>query len=73
MKTGKACAIFAQIDSDKYTDNEKGAAILQVLKMQTHNGVTKDSMLCVINYLLRLAFDITGEVQEGSGENELQI
>lgn len=33
MNTGKACAIFQQIDSDKYTLEEKGAAIHEVLKM----------------------------------------
>lgn len=58
MKIGKACAIFQQIDSDKYTVEEKGTAILEVLKMPTHNGVTKDAMLRVINFLLYLAFDV---------------
>lgn len=58
MKIGKACAIFMQIESDKYTVEEKGMAILEVLKMPTHNGVTKDSMLRVIKFLLYLAFNV---------------
>jgi hypothetical protein len=58
MNIGKACAIFAQIDSEEYTDEEKGTAIYDVLKMPTHNGVTKDQMLKVIDYLLKLAFDL---------------
>jgi hypothetical protein len=58
MNIGKACAIFQQIDSDKYTDEEKGTAIYDVLKMPTHNGITKDQMLKVINYLLGLAFEL---------------
>ena len=58
MKIGKACAIFMQIDSDEYTAEEKGTAIYEVLKMPTHNGITKDKMLSVIWYLLNLAFDI---------------
>ena len=58
MKIGKACAIFQQIDSGKYTVEEKGTAIFEVLKMSTHNGVTKDAMLRVINFLLHLAFDV---------------
>lgn len=33
MKIGTACAIFLQINSEKYTDEEKGTAILEVLKM----------------------------------------
>ena len=58
MKIGTACAIFLQINSEKYTDEEKGTAILKVLKMPTHNGITKDAMLEVIEYLLNLAFDV---------------
>lgn len=61
MRFGKAYAIFANIDSPDYTDEEKGAAILAVLKMETHNSVPKASMLKVINYLLRLAFEVPGE------------
>lgn len=57
MNIGTACAIFLQINSDKYTDEEKGTAIYEVLKMPTHNGITKDTMLEVIGYLLNLAFD----------------
>lgn len=58
MKIGKACAVFMQIDSDKYTVEEKGPAIFEVLKMPTHNGVTKDAMLRVIKFLLYLAYDV---------------
>lgn len=59
MNIGKAYAIFEQINSDAYTDEEKGAAIQSVLNMATHNGVTKDKMLCVIDYLLHLAFEVS--------------
>ena len=58
MKIGKACAIFLQIDSDKYTEEEKGQAIFQVVQMPTHNGINKDAMLKVIGWLLRLAYDV---------------
>ena len=58
MKFGKAYAIFANIDSPDYTDEEKGAAILAILEMETHNSVTKAAMLKVIDYLLHLAFDV---------------
>lgn len=43
MKIGTACAIFLQINSEKYTDEEKGTAILEVLKMPTHNGISKSA------------------------------
>jgi len=52
MNIGKACAIFAQINSDKYAPTEKAEAIRDVWEMPTHNGVTKDGMLAVIRYLL---------------------
>jgi hypothetical protein len=45
MKIGTACAIFLQINSEKYTDEEKGTAILEVLKMPTHNGISKSAMV----------------------------
>lgn len=61
MKINTACKIFLQVNSDKYTDEEKGTAIYEVLKMPTHNGITKDAMLKVIEYLLNLAFDIPEE------------
>lgn len=67
MKFGKAYAIFANIDSPDYTDGEKGAAILQILKMETHNSVTKAAMLRVINYLLRLSFEVPEKQEDGRG------
>lgn len=68
MNTGKACAIFQQIDSDKYTLEEKGAAIHEALKMPTHNGVTKAAMLRVINFLLHLAYDVPEQEMEACGD-----
>lgn len=58
MKIGKAVAIFLQISSKKYTDEEKGQAIMQVVQMPTHNGINKDTMLCVIWYLLNICFEL---------------
>lgn len=58
MNLAKAIAIFAQIDSDKYTDDEKGTAIMQVTQMPTHNGITKTAMLKVIWWLLNMCFDL---------------
>jgi len=67
MKTGKACAIFMQIGSDKYTPEEKGEAINEVLKMPTHNGITKDTMLKVITWLWDMCFEYreAGEGEQG--------
>ena len=45
MNIGKACGIFEQINSEKYTDQEKLYAIKQVLDMPTHNGITKAAII----------------------------
>lgn len=58
MNIGKAVAIFANIESDKYTVEEKGIAIMLVSQMATHNGITKTAMLKVIWWLLNMCFDI---------------
>lgn len=66
MKIGEAVGLFLNIGSDRYTDNEKGTAIKMVLDMPTHMGITKDAMLRVIDYLLRLSFD----VNDGNDETD---
>jgi hypothetical protein len=58
MNIGKACAIFAQIESDQYTDLEKGIAVYMVMAMPTHNGITKDAMLRVIRWMFQQIFEI---------------
>ena len=58
MNIGKATAIFLQIASKEYTDNEKGQAIMQVVQMPTHNSIKKDAMICVIWYLLNFCFEL---------------
>lgn len=50
MNIGKACAIFEQINSDRFTDAEKLEAVREVVEMPTHNGITKDKMLAVLRW-----------------------
>lgn len=52
MNIGKACAIFMQIDSDKYTSAEKAEAMASVLDMPTHNGINKDAIIKTTRYIL---------------------
>ena len=61
MTAGEARKIFDNIDSPQYTDVQKGEAILKVLKMETHNSVTKESSFKVIGYLWNLCYEIEGE------------
>ena len=58
MNIGKACAIFYQLNSDKYTEEEKALAIYEVMNMPTHNGIKKDVMLEAIKWLFDKAFEI---------------
>lgn len=57
MDIGKAMAIFHNINSDKYSEVEKVMAIYRVMYMETHNSVTKDSMLKVIRWLWDRQFE----------------
>ena len=57
MKISKACTIFENIDSPDFTDLEKGEAIYKVLKMPTHNSITKGKMLNVIKWLFDKVFE----------------
>lgn len=54
MNIGKACAVFEQINSDKYTEQQKFNAIKQVIEMPTHNGITKDCILNAFKWFFNL-------------------
>lgn len=58
MNIGKSTAIFEDINSDEYSNEEKALAIYDVMKMPTHNGVKKDSMLSVIKWLWHKIYEI---------------
>lgn len=50
MKIGVACAIFQNINSKKYTEDEKLKAIKKVLEMPTHNGTTKEEIVSAFRW-----------------------
>lgn len=64
LNIGKARAIFDNIENASESTEEIGAAIYIVMNMETHNSVTKDSMLKVIRWLWNRAFELE---QEGEG------
>ena len=68
MNIGRAQAIFMQLDSDKYSENEKAMAIYQVMNMPTHNGINKDRMLDAIRYLWHRHYEF---VQAGEGKRDV--
>ena len=57
MNVGKACAVFEQIESERYTDEEKLLAIHEVIEMPTHNGITKDIILNAFRWLWNYAIE----------------
>lgn len=57
MNVGKACAVFEQVESDGYTDEEKLIAIEMVLDMPTHNGIAKDTILKAFRWLWNYAIE----------------
>ena len=51
MNFTKAFAVFMQIDSKEFTEDEKYEAIQQVLDATTINSITKKQVLDVVSYL----------------------
>jgi hypothetical protein len=64
VNIGKAVAICMNLDSDKFTDEDKIVAIYEVMNMPTHNGVTKAAMLEMVKWLWHYSFEM--EVQNES-------
>lgn len=62
MNLGRARAIFDNIENATESTVEKGLAIRIVIDMETHNSVTKDSMLKVLNWMWHQCFEM--EVEE---------
>lgn len=63
MTLGQARAIFDNIEKAPESVEEKGMAIFLVMNMETHNSVTKYSMLKVIRWLWNHYFEFV-EVKE---------
>ncbi len=70
MNTGKACAIFDQINDDKFDELQKAEAILRVVTMPTHNGIAKDSMVAVIKYLWEKLYEANPDATAVTKEDE---
>ena len=64
MNIGEALKIFMNIDSDEYTIDQKATAILKVLDMPTHNGVTKEMILTVTRWLWEYSFELADAARD---------
>lgn len=67
MNIGTARAIFENINSDEYSETEKALAIYRIMYMETHNSVTKASMLKVIRWLWDRHFELNFVDDEEGG------
>lgn len=63
MNIGMACAIFKNIESDKYTEIEKGFAIKLVLSMETINSITKQELKNALAWLWNQHFEWVGDTE----------
>ncbi len=61
MNAGKALAIVKQINSDKYTDEEKAMAIHIAMNMATLMCVTKLELIEVIKWIWHMAYEFVEE------------
>lgn len=70
MNIGKARAIFEDINNSEYSECDKALAIYRVMYMETHNSVTKKSMLEVIKWLWDRQFEFNFVEDDEGGEKE---
>ncbi len=61
MNKGKSIEIFKQIERDEFTEEEKSIAICEVIKMATHNSITKAEMLNVIKWMFNEIYEVSDE------------
>jgi hypothetical protein len=59
MNIGKAVAICENLDSEKYSLEEKAFAIREVMNMPTHMGVRKDTLIGMIKWLWNFNLEVS--------------
>lgn len=64
MNIGKATAVFFNLESEEYSDEEKALAIYCVMNMPTHNAINKEAMLKAIKWLWHHNYEIEEKVEE---------
>ncbi len=67
MNIGKAVTICENLDSEKYSFEEKAFAIREVMNMPTHMGVKKDTLIGMIKWL----WNFNLEVSESHNEKRI--
>lgn len=74
MNIGIACAIFQNINSQKYTEDEKLEAIKEVLELVTHNGITKAEIISAFRWFWNWCIEESvKEAAEGAATGAAQL
>ena len=66
MKLKRAATICENIESDQFSEEEKGLAIYTVMNTPTQNGITKATLNGAIKWLWNLIFDWDEETPKTS-------
>lgn len=56
--------VFTNLDSNKYTQNEKALAIYKVLRMPTKNGISKEAICKATKWLWDQLFELSEGVEK---------
>lgn len=70
MSIGKAVVICENLDSEKYSLEEKALAIQKVMNMPTHMGVRKDTLIGMIKWLWNFNLEVS---ESHSGKRIVEI
>lgn len=57
----RACNIVNCLDNELVSDEEKAWAIWHVVNMDTHNGITKETLLNCIKWLIKKNYEVEDE------------
>lgn len=70
MSIGKAVAICDNLESERYSLEEKALAIQEVMNMPTHMGVKKDTLVGMIKWLWNFNLEVS---ESHSGKRIVEI
>lgn len=70
MSIGKAVVICENLDSERYSLEEKALAIQEVMNMPTHMGVKKDTLIEMIKWLWNFNLEVS---ESHSGKHIVEI
>ena len=64
MKKTQAVSIASNLDSDKFTIEEKVEAIIDVAALETHNSVPKTTLVSSLRFMVELCSQLTSSLAQ---------